>query len=363
MPDDLLNGLEQILYSGQLAYGNFTRKFEDSLRKMTGNQRILSICNNNLTMQIALDLLDITSGYEVISSPMSCLASNQPILTNKLKVVWADIDPNTGTLDPEDVKKKITAKTKAIIHYHWCGYPGYIDEINSLAQANGIFVLEDGAEAFGAEYNGLKIGNNGSDIVCFSFGPVRLPTTIEGGALAFGSEYLYNKALLMRDYGIDRSYFRNEMGEININCDIELRGYGALMNDLNGYIGYKQLCDFSELIKKQRIIADFYDKALKFNSKFVKLKTFHNNPSYWVYIILASAKNKLLNYLKKCNIGVSGVHLRNDLYSCFGKCQGSDLKGVAEFESKHLAIPSGWWINESERAFIANSINDFLSVN
>ena len=99
----------------------------------------------------------------------------------------------TGTLDPESVKQKITSKTKVIFHNHFCGYPGYIDEINSVGQDYGIPVVDDAIEAFGSEYKGKKIGNTGTDVTIFSFQAVRLPTTIDGGAIIFKDKTLYEK--------------------------------------------------------------------------------------------------------------------------------------------------------------------------
>lgn len=136
-------------------------------------------------IQLALTVLGLSFGDEVITSPMSCLASNQPLLTFGLKIVWADIDPKTGTLSPDSVKEKITSKTKLIFHNHFCGYVGYVDEINSIGKQFGIPVIDDCVEAFGAKYKGKYMGNLGTDFTIFSFQTIRLPNTIDGGAISF----------------------------------------------------------------------------------------------------------------------------------------------------------------------------------
>ncbi len=231
---------------------------------------------------------------------MSCLASTQPILTNKLKIKWVDIDPATGTLNPEEVVKNISSKTKAILHYHWCGYPGYIDEINAVAREYGLYVVEDATESFGAKYKDKFIGNSGSDIVCFNFGPVRLPNTIDGGALSFNSEDLYNKAILMRDYGIERSKFRDDNGEISPSCDIKNRGYGAMMNEISGYVGLRQLVYLSELLSKQ------LDNGMKYKGFFDSIDSIRMldkreeiSPSYWVYSILITERDTVFKRLRE----------------------------------------------------------------
>ena len=364
MPENIDKEIAEILYSGRLAYGNNSRQFEDSLRKFIGNEFILSVCNTNLTLQIAIDLLDCKPEDEIISSPMSCLATNQPILTNKLKIVWADIDPKTGTLDPEDVKKRIGPKTKAILHYHWCGYPGYINEINAIAKEKGIYVIEDASESFGAEYHGNKIGNNGSDMVCYSFGPVRLPTTIEGGAISFNSEKLYRKALLMRDYGIERSNFRDASGEITPECDIPKKGYGAMMNEINGFIGLKQMQQFEQLNLKRQANAIAYDSILKESKNISPIsKIKGSKPSNWVHTILCEDRDEVMSEFKEKGISASKVHLRNDYYSCFNERFRDDLKGVNEFSKKELCIPSGWWLDSADTENISKALQQLLYEN
>ena len=169
--------MDSILHSGALAYGKYGRQFEERLRIYLGVDNVLLVNSFNSAVLVALFTMGIKPGDEVISSPMACLASNQPLTTIGSKVVWADIDPLTGTLDPDCVKKCITSKTKAIFHNHFCGYPGYIEEINSLGKEYEIPVVDDAIEAFGSEYKGKKIGTTSTDVTIFSFQAVRLPTT------------------------------------------------------------------------------------------------------------------------------------------------------------------------------------------
>ncbi|MBO9620019.1 MAG: aminotransferase class V-fold PLP-dependent enzyme, partial [Niabella sp.] len=206
MPEELPE-LDAILHSGALAYGKWGKEFERQLGAYINTNNVLTANSFNAAMILSLSALGIGPGDEIIASPMSCLASNQPFVTQGAKVIWADIDPQTGTLDPNDVSLRITARTKAIYHNHHCGYSGYIDEINKIAAAHGIFVVDDAIEAFGSEYKGVKIGTPTlrSDITVFSFQTVRLPNTIDGGAVVFRDEAIMKKASLIRDLGVDRT--------------------------------------------------------------------------------------------------------------------------------------------------------------
>lgn len=345
MPNDILPELENILYSGQLAYGKYGKLFELELAKFIGNPHVISVNSYNQAMLLALSILDLKPGDEVIASPVSCLASNQPFVTKGLKVIWADVDPNTGSLCVEDVKKRITAKTKAIFHNHFCGYLGDIAAINQIAKEYDLWVVDDCIEAFGSEYNSQKAGNLGADLSVFSFQTVRLPNTVDGAAISFSSKELYEKAILMRDYGIDRKNFRISTGEINPNCDITLEGYGATLSEINSYIGLKQMDNLSNLLEKQR------RNALDWSNKIQEIPSIKplnlisdTQPNYWVFGVLCENKSQALQNFRSQNWYATGVHINNNIYSVFNNSE--NLNGVNEFMSKFLALPCGWWVQE-----------------
>ncbi|RJX72384.1 aminotransferase class V-fold PLP-dependent enzyme [Vibrio sinensis] len=346
MPEGLEDGINKILYSGQLSYGTYTKDFEKKLQLYVGNKKLLTTSCNSVFF--ALKLIGIEPGDEVIASPMSCLMSTQPVKYAGAKVVWADIDPLTGSLDPKDVERKISKKTRAIIHYHWAGIPGYIDEINQIARDNKIFVIEDATESFGAEYKGNKIGNNGTDIVCFSFTPVRLPNAIDGGGLAIRDQSLFEKALLVRDLGVNRSIFRDQFGEISESCNIDVIGDSSAMNNISGFVGSSQMPYVDLLLKQQRINAERWEAYFENNSnvQFIRKRN-ECTPSYWAYTILSECRDELLLELRGKGIYASKVHVRNDIYSIFGR-NACHLQGVNEFSRKQLNLPCGWWVEESD---------------
>lgn len=337
MPDELPE-LENILHSGALAYGKWGKVFEKKLSLYVGSNRLMTTNSFAMAIQIALTVLGLKPGDEVISSPMSCLASNQPLGTFGLKVKWGDIDPKTGTLSPESVRKSITPNTKLIFHNHFCGYIGYVDEINAIGKEFGIPVIDDCVEAFGTKYKGKITGNLGTDITVFSFQTVRLPNTIDGGAIVFKDEALYQKALLTRDFGIPRSLFRDQYGEISPTCDISTLGFGGTMSEINSYIGCRQMDNLSALLEKQKQNAKKWNKELSF----VKLNDRKEiEPNYWVYGILSDNKLKDMLSFREQGFYASGVHIPNSYYSVFGE-QGY-FPGVSDFFNRFIAIPCGWW--------------------
>lgn len=345
IPEGITTELEQILYSGNLAYGKMGKAFEQKLSNYVGNEKILTVSSYNQALLIVLSTLGLKPGDEVIASPVSCLASNQPFAIKGLKVIWADVEPDSGAMSVEDVKSKINKNTKAIFHNHYCGYLGYINEINALGREYGIPVIDDCIEAFGSELNGNKMGNLGTDVSVFSFQTVRLPNTIDGGAIVFKNEALFEKAKMIRDYGIDRTTFRDELNEINKTCDIKLEGYGALMSEINSLIGLRQMDDVASLIQKQRDNAKEWDGIIDEMNDVEKIRLTENTmPNYWVYAILAKNKLETIKKFRTQGLYATSVHINNNIYSVFNN--KIELKGVNEFMNHFVAIPCGWWFEK-----------------
>jgi len=346
MPE--LPELIDILNSGALAYGKYAREFERNLSNFIGADNLVVTNSYNMAILVALSTLELEIGDEVLLSPMACLASTQPLLSVGIKVRWADIDPKTGTLAPDSVRNRITKNTKAIIHNHYCGYFGYIDEINEIGREYGIPVIDDCIEAFGGEYKGNKIGNVGTDVTVFSFNAVRIPNTVDGGAVVFKDKSLYDQSILLRDCGIDRNRFRDDIGEINPNCDITMIGHSATMSDVNAYIGIQQMKEVPNILKKQRRNAQYWDEYLRINfPEFQPIKRNDIKPNYWVYALLCNRKRETLLKFRELGYYASGVHLNNNYYSIFG--DKTELAGVSEFYDKFVALPCGWWMEENDK--------------
>lgn len=346
VPDSLPN-LESILHSGQLAYGKFSTEFERDLEEYIGIEKVVCTNSYNSAYLVLITALNLQPGDEVIASPMCCLASSQPFAISGIKLIWADIDPAIGTLDPDSVRESITPKTKAIVHNHFCGYVGFVNDIRSIANEKGILLIDDVSEAFGSEYKGFKAGNWGADATVYSFQTVRLPNSIDGGGISFKYRQHTEKALLLRDYGIDRTRFRDDIGEISSGCDIKLAAYGVLPSDVNSYIGSLTLRQTDNLLGLQRKNAMFWEEVVP-QQFATPLKPLNNTiPNYWVFGTLAENKRDFIELMRRrYNYYASSVHLPNNYYSLFGnQCE---LPGVTEFQNHFVALPSGWWIDKVE---------------
>ena len=352
MPKTVMDPLSEVLFSGYIGEGPYVKKFEKALVPWVNNPQVLACNNGTAAIHLALRLAGVDRDDEVISTPMTCIATNMPIVSLGARIVWADINPLTGEIDVDDVRKKITAKTKAIICVHWGGYPCALEELNALGKTHGIKIIEDACHAFGACYQNNYIGGN-SDFVCFSFQAIKTMTTIDGGALACKDKSDYDRGKLLRWYGIDR-----ESKSCDMRCcnDIAEYGYKYHMNDVAAVIGLEQLKYVRANLMRQKVVAEKYDAAFKQLSHVIPLQYVSDrSSSYWFYSVRVKNKKRFISYMRDKNICVSSVHERNDVYTVF-KEYSTPLPGVAVFNAEHIGIPSGWWLTDSDIEQVIDAI-------
>ena len=344
--------IEELFQGGMITEGEKSDTFERMIAEYVSNENtsLVNSCTSALTL--AYNSIGLGPGDEVITSPMTCMATNEPIFQTGAKIVWADIDPTTGNICPEDVKRKINNKTKAIVAVHWAGQPFDIDSISSIAKENNLKVVEDAAHALGAKYNGAPIGGH-SDFVCFSFQAIKHLTTADGGAICSKNEEDDKRIKKLRWFGLDRKYKGSKWEQ-----DISEPGYKFHMNNLNAVIGIEQMKYIENLVSSHKENARFYDEGIE-NKNITKLRRPENaESSHWIYTLLAEDREGFKNYLQNNGIASDVVHVRNDRYSLFSGHE-SDLPGCDEFCSKMINIPVGWWLTGEQTQHIKNTVNNW----
>lgn len=356
LPPDTANRIAEILKTGQIAGGPNVARFEKLLRGYLDNPLVTTTGDISTSLVLCLFLAGVRPGDDVLMSPLVCLSTSCPVRNLFANIRWCDVDPLTGNLDPSDLGKKITPRTKAVVVYHWAGTPADLDAIYAVARAKGVAIIEDAGEALGAEYHGKKIGATGSDYTVFSFYPNRHLTTIEGGAIACARESDYEKARWIKRYGIHQPSFRDAEGEINPASDISVAGWNTYMNHIAATIGVAQMARLARIVARHQENGRYYDRAFAdIEGVTVLRRPANSSPAYWVYTFLARARDRLLQELHREGIYSSKVHLRNDLYSAFGNRE-TGLSGVESFSRNCLSVPCGWWVTDDDRARIVNVI-------
>ncbi|MFY9090180.1 DegT/DnrJ/EryC1/StrS family aminotransferase [Arcobacter aquimarinus] len=346
--EKLMPRLEEILYSGYIAQGDTVDEFEKKLSEYIGNKYCLSVNSGSSAIHIALILAGVKAGDEVISTAITAEPTNTVISQTGAKIVWADIDPKTGNICPDDVEKKITSNTKAIVVVDYAGMPVDIDRFLEIEKKYQVTVIEDAAHAFGARYDGQKLGNHFKYTI-FSFQAIKHLTTVDGGAVCIKDEEDFEKAKLIRWFGISKGVTRKEN-------DIKIQGYKYHMNNVNATIGLVQLENIDSVINTYIENGKYYDEALK-DVKDIELMEYYpkSEPSYWLYTVKVKNKDAFMEMMLQNGIVASDLHKRNDLHSIF-KDSKTILPNVDNFEKEWVHIPCGWWVSPEDREYIVNTI-------
>ena len=341
--------VREVLSSGYTGQGRRCEDFEIEFQKEV-EAPIQPLLTNSCTsaLDLAYHLIGIQPEDEVIVTPQTCSATAIPLLHRKAKIVWADVNAVTGLMIPQDVKSKITSKTKAIVAVDWGGLSCDYDELKSF----GIPVVQDAAHSFMGRYKGESIAKTGGDYICWSFQSIKHLSMGDGGALMVPKEQ-YERAKLLRWYGFDRE------SRADFRCEQNLKeaGYKYQSNDIAAAIGLSNLKIAIDAVEKQRENAAYYCGRFESASNFFRL-TYTPESSWWLYTIVLNGINRdsLIKELADRSIAASPVHSRLDRHDCFGAFKRNDLTGLEYFSSRELAIPVGWWLSSEERKYIADTM-------
>ncbi|WP_395006630.1 DegT/DnrJ/EryC1/StrS family aminotransferase [Undibacterium sp.] len=346
--ESLIPALESVLYSGQVAEGQQVYEFEEKFGKQFGLPNVLAMSSGTAALHAALALAGVQPGDEVISTPMTAEPTNTSILYCGAKVVWADVDPLSGNVDPDSIRKSITAKTKAIVVVHYAGYPVRLAEIRAIADEFDIPLIEDCAHALGATYDGKHVGTIG-DFGIFSFQAIKHMTTVDGGLLAIADSKLMIAAKKLRWFGMLKGVPRTEV-------DIETVGYKYNMNNVNATIGLVQLEHISAILDRHISNGRYYDAQFQSIPEvdFARCDALAK-PSYWLYTLLTDHAEDIEKALNAAGVMASKLHRPNSLHSIF-KSSRVELPGLEKFYRRLLHIPCGWWVSDEDRARIVEII-------
>ena len=271
--------VDQIYANGWVTNrGPLVRELERRLAEYLGVKNLVLVANGTVALEIAYRTLDIKD--YVITTPFSFVATTSSLVTNGLKPVFADINPNTLNIDPQNIKKAITKNTSAIVPVHVFGNACEVEKIERIAKENKLKVIYDAAHAFGVQYKGQSILNYG-DISTLSFHATKLFHTIEGGALIINDESLVEKARYLINFGIENQESIPELGT------------NAKMNEFEAAMGLALLDDMEMIGNKRQAVYDRYIGALKGVVKFQQQnKDSSINYSYFPVILDSTEQMK-----------------------------------------------------------------------
>ena len=328
---------------------NFERAFGD-LVDAPYPPLAMSSCTTALEM--ALYLCDVR-GREVISTPMTCTATSAAIVRSGARIVWADVDPITGLIDPYDVAwNKISKDTAAIVAVDWggraCDYTAL--RLINFNRRGTIPIIEDAAHALLTHRAGVSIARSGGDYVCWSFGPIKHLTCGGHGGALLPPLLSLGRGRLLRWYGLDR----NSKADFRCEQDVIEPGWKAHLTDVDAAIGLANLPHAREIVARHRENARFYCDALA-DLDGVTVPPFDPGSAYWVFDLLVDDRESFQLAMSERGIMTSRVHRRNDEHPGYHYPSGP-LPGVDAFDSRHICIPVGWWVTDSDRERIADAV-------
>lgn len=280
-----IEAVVKVLKSDYLTTGPAVEAFEKKVADYVGAKYAVAVSNGTAALHVACLAAGIGEGDEVVTTPITFAASANCVLYCGGTPVFADIDPDTYNISPEELEKKITSRTKAIIPVHYTGQPCDMDAILKIAHKHNLLVVEDGAHALGAAYKGKKIGSI-ADMTCFSFHPVKPVTTGEGGMIVTDNEELYRRLVLYRSHGItrDKDMMQQYEEQLQQSSDPALQeaadmlrgdvidpggwyyqqlelGYNYRITDISCALGASQMDKLDRFLERRRQIAKKYDEA------------------------------------------------------------------------------------------------------
>lgn len=384
-----------VLKSDFLTTGPKVEEFEKKVADYIGVNYAVAIANGTAALHAACYAAGISEGDEVITSPITFAASANCILYCKARPVFADIDKETYNIDPEDIERKITNRTKAIIPVDFTGQPCDLDKILEIAKKHNLIVIEDAAHALGASYKGKKIGSI-SDMTTFSFHPVKHITTGEGGMIMTNDQKLYEKLKLFRTHGITREerYLLHGMEWENQEKTEEKKqkeenslaekwkrdpedykgpwyyeqielGYNYRITDIQCALGISQMDRLGEFIERRKKLVEQYNKAFSDCANIVIPKQLNNTDNSWhLYVIqiLNHSRREIFEKLREAGIGVNVHYIPVYTFPYYQRngYQNVYCKNAEELYKHLISLPLYFDLTDKQQAYVIDTLKSLL---
>jgi len=343
--EDDIKAVIDVLKSDFLTQGPKVREFELALANYCGSKYAVVFSSGTAALHAAYFAAEIGSGDEIITSPITFAATANAALYLGASPVFADVEMETGNIDPVNIERLITKRTKALVPVHYAGHPVDISSIQDIAKRNNLIVIEDACHAIGAAYKGKKIGSL-SDMTIFSFHPVKPITTGEGGAVLTDADEYYEKLLMFRSHGITKEKFIFPPHG-DWYYEMHYLGNNYRLTDIQSAIGISQLKKLDIFIQRRAGIAEKYN-ALFSSDQFFDLpkEKLYAKSSWHLYSVqlrdsYENGKREIFKALRDKGIGVQ-VHYMPIYYHPFyskmgykrGLCPKAEL-----FYKRQLSLP------------------------
>ena len=346
---DEIEAVIETMKSGWVTQGRKVEEFENSFAQYCGVKYGVAVSSGTAALHIALASLRLKTGDEVITTPLSCVATTNPILYLNAKPVFCDVDPKTLNIDPAQIERRITPKTKAILPVHLFGHPVDVDPLLEIAERHGLPVVEDAAEAHGAKYKGKRVGAFGR-ISCFSFYADKAITSVEGGMALTNDFQLAERMRLLRSFGMQKQ---------KKFCH-PILGYNYKMSDIHAAIGLAQLRKLDKyILRKRKNIRYLKEKIDNSNLTLPGEQRYAFNVYYVCHVLAEKRKSKIVKYLER-----NGIETRPLLsfipeqppYRRYGY-NASECRIARDAHQKGFYVSNSPLLSTKELDYLASTLN------
>lgn len=363
--EDDIQAVVSVLKSDYLTTGPKIAEFEKIVADYVGAKYAVAISNGTSALHAACFAAGIQPGDEVITTPLTFAASSNCVLYCGGTPVFADVDPKTYNIDPEDIHRKITNKTKAIIAVHLAGQPCDMDEIHKIAKEHDLLVIEDGAHALGSVYKGKKVGTL-SDMTTFSFHPVKPITTGEGGMIVTDNEEFYKKMMLFRSHGITRDenlMTRNDGSWFYQQLDL---GYNYRITDIQCALGCSQMKKLDRFLARRKEIVARYNEAFADCENIVTPYQLPETESGWhLYIVQVENcdRRKVFEQLREAGIAVNVHYIPVYMHPYYQEHGYKDVhcQNAEEIYSHIISLPLYPTLTVEEQEYVIETLKHVIN--
>ncbi|MDP2648512.1 MAG: UDP-4-amino-4,6-dideoxy-N-acetyl-beta-L-altrosamine transaminase [bacterium] len=344
---DDIRAVAKVLRAPYLTQGPKVKEFENVLSRYTGARYCVVFSSGTAALHAAYFAAGIGKGDEVVVPALTFAATANAALYLGAKPVFADIEPETGNIDPKDAERKITKKTKAIVTVDYAGLPADLGALHRLAKRHGLVFIEDSAQGLGARYKGGRVGKF-ADMTMFSFHPVKSITTGEGGAITTDDKTYYERLLMFRSHGLTRDTKKlKNTKNAAWHQEMQLLGYNYRLTDIQAALGISQMKKLSGFLAKRKALAKRYRLLLKGLEHFMLPADITGRESAWHLFVVRvrsrkrGARDRVFNALRKAGIGVQVHYLPvylHPYYRALGYKKGL-CPEAEKFSESAISIP------------------------
>lgn len=357
--EEELEALRDPFKTGWIGLGPKTNEFEKRFAEYIGTRFAVALNSGTAALHLALKVLEV-EGMEVITTPMTFISTNHAILYNQGIPVFVDIEPDTLNIDPMEIRRNMSPKTKVIMVVHYGGHSCDMDPILEMAKDKNLSVVEDAAHGCGGEYKGKKLGSLG-DIACFSFHAVKNLSTGEGGMITTNDPELYTRLLKLRWMGISKDTWSREDKDERYSWyyNVEEVGFKYHMNDIQAAFGLVQLKKLDKMNQRRKEITEKYNQNLR-GLKWLEIPTVkpYANPSHHNYVIKVEKRDQLNIYLQEKEISTGVHYIPNNHYEMYHPFRGETPIANSVWK-KLLTLPLFPDLRDEEVDLIIHEVKQF----